>query len=74
MQTVVNKLWQIVFVSLIVGACIGAAAIESVTLLKKPQQVAVTTKSQGKCVISNGRETHVNQCQIIASGIAYINY
>lgn len=74
MQTKANKSWRRDIACLIVGACIGAAVIESVTLLQKPQQVAVTTKSQGKCVISNGRETHVNQCQIIASGIAYINY
>lgn len=70
MHTKANKPWLLLLAVFIVGACTGV----SVLLMQEPQQVAVTTKSQGKCVISNGNETHVNQCQIVASGIAYIAY
>lgn len=63
-----NKPWLLLLTAFILGACAGVGAL----LMQEPQQVAVTTKSQGKCVISNGMETHVYQCQVIQSGIAYI--
>lgn len=70
MHSKANKPWPIflMLATFAIGACAGASAL----LMQEPQQVAVTTQSQGKCVISNGMETHEYSCQIIQSGIAYI--
>ena len=64
------KSWLLIITGICIGACIGAALVYA----KEPQQVSFTTNKMGKCVLSNGMETHVNQCQIISSGMAYIDH